>query len=109
LAYSLIGTAFGLTAFFLGKRLVSRTPTEWQVEEGMSLRRFRLQATGLHLAIAAAMVFASWRLSGGHTDLGNDAPVSSMITFFMVQTALGWPWSKLGSMPTPDRPDAARV
>jgi hypothetical protein len=109
-AYSLIGAAFGLTAFLLGKKLVSRTPTERQVEEGRSLRGFRLLATGLHAVVAAGLVFVGWRLSGGwHTDLGNDAPVLSMITFFMVQTALGWPWSKLGSKPMPGRPDAARV
>jgi hypothetical protein len=110
MAYSLIGAAFGLSAYFLGKTLFGRTPTEQQVEEGTSLRRFRLQATGLHLVVLAGLVFAGWRLGGGSDpELGNDAPAMTVITFMVVQMALGWPWSALGRRPLPDRPDAARV
>lgn len=110
IAYSLIGAAFGLCAHFLGRSLLGRVPTERQVAEGKSLRRFRLQATGLHLVILAAFLFASWRLgAGSDPGYGNDAAVMGVITFMVVQEALGWPWSKLGMKPVPDRPDAARV
>ena len=109
-AYSLVGGAFGLSAYFLGRTLVGRTPTERQVANGKSLRRFRLQATGLHLLILAALGFAGWRFGGGSDpSYGNDAPVMSVIAFLTVQMALGWPWSALGRKPVPDRPAGARV
>jgi len=109
-AYSLIGAAFGVCAHYLGRALLDRVPTVRQVAEGRSLRRYRLQATGLHLVILAGLAFTGWRLGGGSDqDFGNDAPVLGVIAFTMVQTALGWPWSKLGMEPLPDRPDVARV
>jgi hypothetical protein len=109
-AYALLGAAFGLSAYFLGRVLIGRTPTERQVARGKSLRRFRLQATALHLVILLALGFAGWRIGGGaDRGYGSDAPLMSVITFMMIQTALGWPWSKLGMKPVPDRPDAARV
>ena len=108
-AYSLIGAAFGLSAHSVGRWLLDRVPTERQVARGRSLRRFRLQSTGLYLLIVLALGFAASRLGGGSdTDIGIDPAIITFIAFMTVQQALGWSWSKLGMKAVPDRPDPAR-
>jgi hypothetical protein len=109
-AYSLIGAAFGLSAFQLGRTLLSRVPTEGQVSGGRSLRRFRAQVIGTHFLTVAILLLAVGRVDAATDPVsaGDGAPIS-FLTFWLLQIGLGWPWYEVGRKAAPDRPDAARV
>jgi hypothetical protein len=108
LAYALIGAAFGLGAHHLGWSLVRHVPTERQVAEGKSLRRFRWQVFGIYMLTVLALLLAVRRVNAA-TVFAIDGISMSIMTFALLEIGLGSPWSWLGKKPIPDRPDAERV
>jgi hypothetical protein len=108
LAYALIGAAFGLGAHHLGGALVRRVPTERQVAEGKSLRRFRWRVIGIHFLSVIALLLTVRRINAA-TVYAVDGSSPSFMTFLLLQIGLGWLWYQLGTKPVPDRPDAERV
>src|SRR4051812_21195044 len=62
-AYSLVGGAFGLSAYYIARLLQARVPTEGAAAEGNSLRRFRWVVIGVYFVMIVLVAFVLWTIT----------------------------------------------
>jgi len=106
-AYSLLGGAFGLSAYSIARLLQGRVPTEEAAAERISLRRFRWVVIGVYFVMVLLVAFVLWTITtpGSPHDERDYAVFMAYITFILVQSGLGWPWARLGRHAMAERPD----
>jgi hypothetical protein len=112
LGYALAGAAFGVSACYFRGLLLRRAPTEREVAEGRSLRRFRRLVVLVYLASVTALAFTLWTISGLYQAVHPEhdyAVFMGFLTFILVQSAQGWPWGDLGKRLSWNAPTCSRL
>ena len=98
LAYSLLGAAFRLSAYFIARLLQARIPSERTVAEGASIRRFRWIVLAVYFAMLLSVAFVLSTITPSSAALQHErdyAVFLAYMTFILVQAGLGWPWAML--------------